>query len=39
LSGSYEANEVVYDPSKVDMAKLEEELRRAGTYVKTLERE
>jgi hypothetical protein len=35
---SYEANEVFYDPTKVDLAAMEEELRRAGTYLKTLER-
>jgi len=36
--GNYEANEVVYDPTKVDVAAMEDELRRAGTYLKTLER-
>jgi len=36
--GSYEANEVFYDPTRVDVAAMEEELRRAGTYLKTLER-
>ena len=38
MKGSYEANEVVYDPTKVDVAAMEEELRRAGTYLKTLDR-
>jgi len=36
--GSDEANEVVYDPTKVDVAAMEEELRRVGTYLKTLEK-
>ncbi len=36
-SGPYEANEVVYDPSKVDVSRLEDELRRTGTYLRTLD--
>jgi hypothetical protein len=35
--GNYEANEVIYDPNQVDVPAMEERLRRAGTYLKTLE--
>jgi hypothetical protein len=35
--GFHEANEVRYDPSQVNVVEMEQALRRAGTYVKTLE--
>ena len=35
--GRSEVNEVRYDPSAVSVATLESELRRAGTYIKTVE--
>ena len=34
----YEANEVHYDPAKVSVPQMEEALRKAATYIKTLER-
>jgi hypothetical protein len=34
--GSHEANEVRFDPSRIDVATMEERLRRAHTYIKTL---
>jgi hypothetical protein len=35
----YEANEVRYDPQKVDVKTMEQALRKASTYIKTLESE
>jgi hypothetical protein len=33
----HEANEVRYEPGRVTVAQMVEALRRAGTYLKTLE--
>ena len=38
-SGFHEANFVTYDPEQTDLNKLQEALRKAGTYVKMLEPE
>lgn len=38
-SGFHEANFVTYDPEIVDLKRLEDALRKAGTYVKTLDSE
>ena len=38
-SGFHEANFVTYDPEQTDLNKLQEALRKAGTYVKMLESE
>lgn len=35
--GRSEVNEVHYDPSAISVATMESELRRAGTYIKTVE--
>ncbi len=33
----YEANEVQYDPAQVNLSRMEDALRKASTYIKTLD--
>ena len=34
--GSSEINRVIYDPEKTDVQKIEKQLKRSGTYIKTV---